>query len=227
MREYFKKNRYQSITTMDFVTLFKQKFPTVAEKIDFEKWLYGVGPCPSLAPVDTSLVQEAGSLAKNWLAILYEVQGLSYEEAKGEVRAKLEVPPARFKEWDPKQKLCFLSELRTGIDSAKSRRDNFVWNERCASLLHELFDMDTNRNSEIRFAWYRLALLAGYSEILDNVKDFVATQGRMKFVRPLFKDLHKVYPKGSYAEELFAEVKTSYHSIALKMIERDLQQERK
>lgn len=227
LRGYFKKNRYQSITTMDFVSLFKETFPAVAEKIDFEEWLHGVGPCPALAPVDTSLIEAASVLAKDWLTVLTGVKDLPDEEAKVEVEKKLQVSPNKFKEWDPKQKLCFLSELRVGIDSAKSKGDEVVWDERSAGFLQQLYEMDSNRNSEIRFAWCRLALSAGYSGIFENVKEFVSTQGRMKFVRPLFSDLHKAYPKGSLAADLFAEVKGSYHSIALKLIERDLAQERK
>lgn len=206
---------------MDFIHLFKEKFPKVGDKIDFDTWLHGVGQCPDLAPVDTSLVDAATDLARNWLTLFADFTEDS-EDAKSLIEKNLRVRPSEFQKWDPKQKLCFLHELRAGIDSAKEEGDEVNWNARAARIMDTLYDMGSYRNSEIRFAWVRLALLAGYSEIIENVKQFVSSQGRMKFVRPLFNDLHKVYPKGTFAKELFATVKPSYHSIASKMIERDL-----
>lgn len=226
MKSYFKKYRYQSISSKDFVSFFQENFSKVEDKVNFDEWLYGVGHCPNLAPTDSSLVDAAAGLARNWFKLL-STAARSGEDAESTFKENIEVNPSQFQAWDPKQKLCFLSEFRAVIDSAIEQGTEDIWDARAASLMDTMYNMSNYRNSEIRFAWCRLALIAGYSKIIGNVKEFLSSQGRMKFVRPLFNDLHKVYPKGSFAKDYFAEVKDSYHSIALKMIEKDLSTEQK
>lgn len=150
------------------------------------------------------------------------MQDVNDGEAQEEIGTKFRQHPLVFEAWDPKQKLCFLTELRTRIDAELVAGNDSLWTERAATWIQTLYDFDNMRNSEIRFIWCRLALLAKYSKVLANVEDFVSTQGRMKFIRPLFNDLYHVYPRGSYAKELFSKTRNSYHSIATKMIERDL-----
>lgn len=207
---------------MDFVEMFKGKYPSVASEIDFEEWLYGVGLCPNLAPLDTSLVNKACTLAKEWVTLLKSVQNASDSEAQGEIGTKFRQHSVVFETWDSKQKLCFLTGLRSEIDAECASGNEFLWTERTATWLQTFYDFDSMRNAEIRFVWCRLALLAKYSKVLANVEDFLSTQGRMKFIRPLFNDLYHVYPKGDYAKQIFSKNRNSYHSIAMKMIERDL-----
>lgn len=227
LREYIERNKYQSITSVDFVEMFRDKYPFVAAEIDFKEWLYGVGRCPNLAPLDTSLVDKASSLAKEWVTLLKNVQDMSNSKAQEEIGTKFRHHSLVFEGWDPSQKQCFLTELRSRIDAELAAGNKSLWTERAATWIQTLYDFDSMRNSEIRFVWCRLGLLANYSKVLANVEDFLSTQGRMKFTRPLFNDLHHVYPRGSYAKELFSKTRNSYHSIATKMIERDLAAEQK
>jgi len=54
---------------------------------------------------------------------------------------------------------------------------------------------------------------------VDTV-EFLGEQGRMKFVRPLYRDLFKA--NKSLALETFKKNRDNYHSIAQKMIAKDL-----
>lgn len=222
LRDYFQKYRYQSITSLDFIGLFREKFPKCAEQVDFDQWLYGTGGCPNVAPVDRSLVEAASSLARQWTIFFVSIKEIGVEDAADKVSETFGSTGQEFLSWDPKQKLCFLEELKANIGEGSSKKDGIVWDEGCAELLQQTYDLNNLRNAEMRFVWCRLALQAGYSKVLDNVTDFVSTQGRMKFIRPLFDDMYHLYPKGTYAQELFTKLKDGYHSIARKMIERDL-----
>jgi len=51
------------------------------------------------------------------------------------------------------------------------------------------------RNSEIRFHWHLVALLAGYEPVLSDVVAFITEQGRMKYVRPLYRHVPWVHGK--------------------------------
>lgn len=222
LKEYFDKYKYQSISSCDFIEYFHESFPSVAKTTDFDKWLDGAGRCPVLAPLDVSLVEEAAALAKELIAIFARTRNSSEEDAWNALLEDIPVSAGVFKTWDSKQKLSFLTELKAQLESQTAKDDDIVWNSRAAGLVQSLYDLDGISNSEIRFAWCRLALMAKYPCIVDNVKDFVTVQGRMKFIRPLFNDLQEIYPGDIFAKNLFRERKSSYHSIASKMIERDL-----
>lgn len=60
--------------------------------------------------------------------------------------------------------------------------------------------------------------------MLPRVKDFLSEQGRMKFLRPLYRALHKSKEGKQLALDTFAAQKDKYHPIAAKMVAADLQQ---
>lgn len=53
-----------------------------------------------------------------------------------------------------------------------------------------LYKLDEIRNSEIRFRWLRLCMLSKWDEKINDALAFVNSQGRMKFVRPLYRDMY-------------------------------------
>jgi leukotriene-A4 hydrolase len=53
--------------------------------------------------------------------------------------------------------------------------------------LDELYNLTPIKNSEIRFRWQMLCLKANYTPIFPYVISFITEQGRMKFVRPLYR----------------------------------------
>ena len=54
------------------------------------------------------------------------------------------------------------------------------------------YQLSSSKNAEIRFRWTVLCLRAGAKFVVANALDFVTSQGRMKFTRPLYKELFKV-----------------------------------
>ena len=67
-----------------------------------------------------------------------------------------------------------------------------------------------------------LCILSEATFILPEVECFLKEQGRMKFVRPLFRMLASSKFGKDSALRLFQEWKLNYHPIAQKMIEKDL-----
>jgi len=218
LRNYFQENQYQSISTDDFLVQFKGAFPKVSATVNWDTWLYGVGYCPTLAPLDMTLVNEAIALSDTWIGLFEKVEPLGYDEAVEECRNTLGSKIEEFNEWDAKQQHGFLTDLRGRIAAG----EDITWHEKCAGYLHDIHGFNTVQNAEIRFMWCRLAISACWEKVLPNVEDFLAIQGRMKYIRPLYTDLDQTYPKGDYAKEQFALNRNSYHSIAVKMIEQDL-----
>lgn len=49
--------------------------------------------------------------------------------------------------------------------------------------------MSGRLNAEIKFRWLRLGLRAHWTERVDDALKFVTEQGRMKFVRPIYRSV--------------------------------------
>lgn len=79
-----------------------------------------------------------------------------------------------------------------------------------------------SKNSEIRFRWQTLCLRSDDTKIFPQVRNFVISQGRMKFVRPLYRALRNSTSGKVLAVTTFEEFKDTYHPIARKMIASDL-----
>src|SRR3546814_3014840 len=73
--------------------------------------------------------------------------------------------------------LRFINQLPRGIGNAK------------LATLDTAFHWSTTGNSEIRFAWLELAIANHYPAAEASAEDFLTSQGRRKFVAPLFAEL--------------------------------------
>lgn len=208
--------------------MFRERFPDSWAKVDFHRWLHQPGECPAFAPLDTTLVAKAQKLADGWVTLFSELKDFDASTFTERVTAKGKDELGDFETWDAKQKLCFLSSFGARVLAADGApRSDVVWNERSAQAIERIYGLDRTRNSEIRMWWCDLALAAKFEGVLPNVRDFLEVQGRLKFVRPLFRQLHQTFPRGDFARNLFEQVKSSYHTIARKMVERDLAEDQR
>lgn len=53
--------------------------------------------------------------------------------------------------------------------------------------MDDLYSMSERNNAEIKFRWIRLGLKAHWTDQVDTAVKFVTDQGRMKFVRPIYR----------------------------------------
>ena len=64
------------------------------------------------------------------------------------------------------------------------------------------------------------AFPAGDEAVLPKTAQFLKEQGRMKYVRPLFRSLAR--KRKEFAQQVFREARAGYHPIADKMVAADL-----
>ncbi|RKP23183.1 leukotriene A4 hydrolase [Syncephalis pseudoplumigaleata] len=81
------------------------------------------------------------------------------------------------KDFTPYQKVLFLQLLADSKSVSKEKLD----------LMDAIYEFTHVVNCEIRFAWQMLCLHAAYVPIYPHVVAFVKEQGRMKYVRPLYR----------------------------------------
>ncbi|CAG8833049.1 15402_t:CDS:2, partial [Gigaspora margarita] len=70
--------------------------------------------------------------------------------------------------------------------------------------------------------WQQVCLKSEYEPIFPHVVKFVTEQGRMKYVRPLYRLLNQTKNGSELAKKTFRENKSFYHPIAAAMIEKDI-----
>jgi leukotriene-A4 hydrolase len=53
--------------------------------------------------------------------------------------------------------------------------------------MQELYDLSSNNNNEIKFRWIRLGIKAHWDDAVPRAVQMVTVQGRMKFLRPIYR----------------------------------------
>jgi leukotriene-A4 hydrolase len=80
--------------------------------------------------------------------------------------------------------------------------------------LDEAFGFSKTHNSEILFCWLEVVITHHYEPGITPLKVFLSSQGRRKFILPLYKDLMKQKGWGvEMARSLYAENRAGYHQV--------------
>jgi|AntRauTorckE5430_2_1112549.scaffolds.fasta_scaffold01011_6 leukotriene-A4 hydrolase len=210
---YLKKFAYGTVTTEEFrefcIGFWKDTNPgayTKVKEFSWEEWMYGTG-MPPLPVFDKSLAEEAESLAAAWM-------DFDSNTDKTEVTA----PDVDINGWTSAQKVCFLNSLLLVDKNGKPKKLNI-------STLHLMqikYSFQRSKNAEILFRFCMLAVQAADKEIYPVVVRFITSQGRMKYIRPLYRALFASAAGREIGVETFLKNKDFYHPIASKMIAYDM-----
>jgi leukotriene-A4 hydrolase len=79
--------------------------------------------------------------------------------------------------------------------------------------LDRAFDFTGTGNSEILFAWLRVAIRNRYEPALPALERFLTTQGRRKFIAPLYQDLMNRAWGEEIARRIYRQARPTYHSV--------------
>jgi hypothetical protein len=83
------------------------------------------------------------------------------------------------------------------------------------------YELTANCNAEIMFRWQLLCLRSDVPWIVPHAVRFVGAQGRIQFVRPMYRALHGSTAGRSAALDAFASQQEKYHPALRKMVEAD------
>mgnify|MGYP004499792653 CR=1 FL=1 len=104
--------------------------------------------------------------------------------------------------WTTSERVRFLGSLPRSLPA-----------DRLAAL-DRAFALSDVRNSEVLFAWLRLAVANRYQPAVPALERFLTSMGRRKFVAPLFQDL---VAQGTWgrpiADRIYAAARPGYHSV--------------
>lgn len=65
--------------------------------------------------------------------------------------------------------------------------------------MQALYDLSSNKNSEIKVNWIRLGLKARWMDAVPRAIQMVTEQGRMKFLRPIYRFVSFVHEKLTFS----------------------------
>jgi len=86
----------------------------------------------------------------------------------------------------------------------------------------EYSSISKSKNSEVRFRWLRVCIKARHAPCLENALQMVTEQGRMKFTRPLYRDLNEWDEVRDRAIQKFKENRKSMHNTTATLVAKDL-----
>jgi aminopeptidase N len=80
--------------------------------------------------------------------------------------------------------------------------------------LDKTFALSSGGNSEVLFAWLRIAIRGRYAPAMPALERFLTEQGRRKFLRPLYEDLMKTEWGKAEAKRIYTRARPLYHSVS-------------
>ncbi|XP_054715902.1 leukotriene A-4 hydrolase-like [Uloborus diversus] len=170
LKAYIDEYKYQSIDTdtwKNYLYKYFSEKEDILKKIDWNAWLYSPGMPPVKPEYDCSLAQKCVDLCNRWInAGENDLEQFSIKDI-----AEFSSPQCRE----------FLSLLLQQEPLSVKKMEK----------LTDAYNLRENHNSEIRFRWIRLGLKSQWKEIIDPALKFVTNIGRMKFVRPIYRDMYE------------------------------------
>eukprot|EP00877_Chromochloris_zofingiensis_P004503 jgi/Chrzof1/14053/Cz08g22210.t1 len=209
MRSYLTHFAFKTVDSYQFKDFFCDHFKGNAaiSSIDWDAWFYNPGMPPVENSYDTSLATAANDLAVRWHTA--DVMGIGADPPAG-------AGPADIQGWGTEQVVAFLTKL----DQLRSLTPLHPTMTRAMA---GLYNLDAAKNCEIRCAWYKLCISAEDAAVSSGTVDLLQTQGRMKFLRPVYRALFRSKFGHQLALDTFKANADKYHPIARKMVEVDLQ----
>jgi aminopeptidase N len=192
LREYFDRHAFQSITTPQFLEYLRATLLGGDRELEGRLQIreWLFEPgLPSNAPEPVSNA-------------FVEVERQARRFADGAPAASLQT-----RDWTTQEWQRFFGALPEWLEPAR------------LADLDRTFNLSQKGNSEVLFLWLRLALRNRYEPALPAAERFLTSQGRTKFVRPLFEALVQSEWGRPIARQIYEEARPLYHAATRTAVE--------
>lgn len=207
-KHYIETFKFKTITSDEFKKLFMSYFSSgstlaAIAVIDWRDLFYSPGMPKFKLDFSNSLSDEVVSIAASWLSL--EVGSIIASNVH-----------ASMNHWTTQQTNIFLEQLLIHAKTVKPISETILL------TLDDTFHFSQSKNSEIMFRWHSLCLCSEVLWIIPQVVSFLGSQGRMKFLRPLYRALSCLKHDPHLALTTFTSFQLLYHPIARKMVAQDI-----
>ena len=201
MAKYINTYKYKSVDWTDFKKIYeeyvsekmnKRNARRLLSSIDWDKWVTEKGFPSYKMEFKSKYTDEVDSLIQQFL--------------KG--KENPENALKTFRNWHTNVKLTFLDEIKKNIQ--KFDEDLILKIKKELNLVEEY-------NDDVKAIWYEITLNKGMNDEIENIKKFLETHGRLKYLKPLYFGWIKLNLEE--ARNFFDENKYLYHPIARRLIQ--------
>lgn len=195
LKGYFERNAFRPMSSAQFLTDIRTHLvkgdAALEAQLQLDNWVYQPGlPSNAVAPVSTALTT-------------VDTAARAFFADKGPASA---IP---WSGWSTQERQHFLAwrpaNLRAGAD--------WLTNQQLADLESTLKLRDEG-NAEVLFGWLQIAVAHRYQPAVPTLEHFLTSQGRRKFVMPLFTSL---WGEGDWgrpiATRIYARARPGYHPV--------------
>lgn len=195
---FFNTFAQETVSSDDLREFCKSELGEAVAAVDWTAWFDDPGMPSYKPPVDMAAIEEAHTVAKHWLSSTFYV------------------PDESVSGWPSGKKCILINQL---LESKTKLTPDKL------SLMAASYKF-LETNCEVRCAFITLILrsLPEDADLTATAKaaavQLATEQGRMKFTRPMYRELVKV--DRPLAKATFAANKSSYHPICSKMVQKDL-----
>ncbi|KAJ5788107.1 hypothetical protein N7457_003097 [Penicillium paradoxum] len=198
--QYFTTFKCKSLDSYEFKALILEFFQSDAEasrlleQLDWDKWFYapGLPPKPSF---DTSMVDVVYDLCKKWKSL----PDSSFKPQISDIQGLT-----------ANQLVVFLEQML--LEKPLSPE--------ISKLMGEVYGLTKSENIEVSNLYLQVGMKAEDESVIEPTTELLGRIGRMKFVRPLYRNLQKINRPVALAT--FEKYKDFYHPICRGMVEKDL-----
>ncbi|KAK5725019.1 Leucyl aminopeptidase yscIV [Elasticomyces elasticus] len=208
---YFTTFKQKSVDSYEFKATLLDFFANDAaaakklEAVDWDKWFYAPG-FPPRPDFDTTLADQCYALADKWQALAKNEQSSEFKPSAKDIDG-----------FTANQSVVFLERLQS-LPSKTISPD-------LIDLMGSIYGFASSKNVELVSRFYTLGLMSHAESVYRPTAELLGKVGRMKFVRPLYRQLIKRDHK--LAEDTFKEHRDFYHPICRGMIEKLFEKETK
>jgi aminopeptidase N len=193
LKSYFDRHAFQPMTTAGFVADLRANL--IGKDKELEKKLRIDEWVYGTGLPDNATQPQSDAFAK--------VQQQVKDFAAGTPAARLQTAGWTTQEWQH-----FLQQLPETLTPAQ------------LGDLDGAFKLSQQGNSEILFAWLRVAVRNRYQPAVPSLEHFLTSQGRRKFLKPLYQDLMGQGEWGqALAKKIYAQARSTYHPVSVGTID--------
>ncbi|CAB1333767.1 unnamed protein product [Coregonus sp. 'balchen'] len=201
VKSYIQLFAYSSVTTEEWknylFTYFKNKVD-ILNKVDWNAWMHTPGMPPVKPQYDTTMADACIALCKRWV-----------KTKEGDLGNFSEVD---VKTLSTHQLIEFLSLLLQEEPLPLSH----------VKRMQEVYHLNAFINAEIRFRWLRLCVKSKWEDAIPMALKMATEQGRMKFTRPLFKEVYNFDKYREEAVRVFIANRAAMHPVTANLVAKDL-----
>ncbi|XP_060927955.1 leukotriene A-4 hydrolase isoform X1 [Limanda limanda] len=199
VKSYIQLFAYSSVTTDEWKNYlfryFKEKVD-VLNKVDWNAWMFTPGMPPVKPQYDTTLADSCIDLSQRWIKAI-DLNSFTENDLKT---------------MSSHQLIEFLSLLL--------QEDPLPLTH--LKKMQEVYSLNVVLNAEIRFRWLRLCVRSKWEEAVPLALKMATEQGRMKFTRPLFREVFNFEKFSDEAVRVFLAHRAEMHSVTSGLVAKDL-----